>query len=104
MRARVCASADRSGGDKSIQRHPPRNTWTASHQNLPHPSHDSHGVPEGAAERRAGGEQPFTCTVIYIKVNLHLQQQQLEQTHPLTDADVCSASSVRQQIWAKIGC
>lgn len=42
----------------------------------------------------AGGEQPFTCIVIYKKVNLHLQQQQLEQMDPLTDADICSASSV----------
>lgn len=45
-----CASADCSGGDKSMRRHPPRNTWTTSHQNLPHPSQDSHSVPEGAAE------------------------------------------------------
>lgn len=54
----------------------------------PHHTRTFHSVPEGAARAGggAGGERPFTCTVIYIKVNLHLQQQQLEQTDPLTFA------------------
>lgn len=57
--------------------------------------HRSHSVPQGAAESRAGGEEPFTCRFISMTVNLYLQQQQpVEQTDPHTNTDMRSTSCV----------